>query len=67
MKKKRLIRSTVIHDVRATDEISGRWHDGWRKPDSETTAFYYKGRWYASRSDREAPFACNSKEEALNS
>lgn len=67
MKKKKLIRSDVIHDVRATDELSGCWHRGWRKPDSETTAFYYKGCWYASRQDQDAPFACDSKEKALNS
>lgn len=63
----KLISSRICHDVRADDELAGGWHKGWRKPDSDTVAFYYRGRWYASKPDRVRPIGCDSKEQALNS
>lgn len=66
MKPKQPIRSKICHDVRATDQLAGGWHKGWRKPDSETVAFYYRGRWYASSPKRVRPVACASKQEALD-
>ena len=69
MKAAKLIRSKICHNVNAdeSDILNNGWHKGWRKPDSQTVAFYYKRQWWASVPSLEkvqGPF--NTKEEALN-
>jgi len=46
----KLIKSSVCHDVHAPtlDILNNGWHNGWRKPDSQTVAFFYKKQWWAS-------------------
>lgn len=65
--KTKLISSRICHDVHAEDQLAGGWHKGWRKPNSETVAFYYRRRWYASNPQRIRPVACDSKQAALDS
>lgn len=65
--KQKLIRTRVIPDTLATDPLLGAWHKGWRKPGSETVAFYYKGAWYACPAMQEGAIGpLKSREEALS-
>jgi hypothetical protein len=45
-----LIKCRVCHNVKDEygNELNHGWHDGWRLENSETVAFYYKKKWYAS-------------------
>jgi len=60
--KNKLIRVRVCPDVMATD-FKGEWHTGWRKPFSQTIAFYYKKAWYSLHEHNIVKM--NSKEKAL--
>lgn len=68
MKSKKLVRCSVCHDVHAdpSDELNNGWHKGWRLPDSKTTAFFFKKKWWASGRAPVVTGPFKTKEEALN-
>lgn len=68
MKTNTLHRVRLIHDVTApdSDHLNGRWHSGYKRPNSERTVFYYRTKWWASdlaHDKVQGPYA--SREEAL--
>ena len=71
--KHRIIRGRILLNVDApkSDKLFGQYHTAWRRPDSDTWAFYFRGdgslrpSWYAWTSGCELRDQ-SSKEEALN-